>query len=128
MNGWRYENAPGGLETARWYAAEWKKGIEHCKAGGKVNVSGYGGQGLNLAEFKAYMLAALERRIEAKAGPAPKWRKLDPDYQWALWRDCQSVRDYVSKRIVRRGSGLETVEVRTHFPHVQEAMTSREEW
>ena len=111
---WRYENAPGGLQTAGWYAAEWRKGIDLCSEGGRIRLSG-GGRELGLAEFRAEMVCALNRRINAKVAPEPSWRKLDPEYQRGLEIDAAALRQIAARM---RTYHLRTRELAKRFGHL----------
>lgn len=72
------------------YIRAWR----HALAGGRVRFERYG------REYDASDFAlALDRRITARGGTSPRWRKLNPDYQTELARDAQELHDHVTQRL-----------------------------
>lgn len=107
---WKYSDAP---VSPGWYARKWREGREITRSGGTVSING---RRMNQRQFDRYMLRALELRIAAKVGPAPNWRKLDPDYQVNQERDCGAIHARIRHRI--RLHHLCTPELRRRFWHL----------
>ncbi len=88
-------------------------------AGGKVRTFWCNAE-LDAAGWQLEKMKALNRRINAKGGiDVPN----DSDYEAALYRDKRAGEDYRLRRIVRRGSGMETALGRSLYPDAHAAMT-----
>lgn len=118
---WHYRNAGDYLTVQRKVRAA-------LAVGRSVRVGEWPGHDVTtLAQWRDETRRALDRRINLKAGlastgaPAGRhgWervpRKWEDDYQRSLVRDCNTLHDYLQRRIVRRGSGFETREMRKRF-------------
>lgn len=75
----------------------------------------WGGAPLDEAGFRREHRAMLERWITARGGPAPAWRKLDPDYQRAQLQDCLDIRSRTARRVRIGPRQLRTPELRRRF-------------
>lgn len=88
------------------------------------------------AEVYRQFLASMHERINdavpyskrglVAAAPQREPRKMAPEYQTMLRRDCWAVREYRRQRLVRPGGGLETAETRRRFPDVHARFRERE--
>ena len=95
----------------RDYLAMCRRAEEAFRRGARVRF-GYGAS-MDRVEFWRAFRRALHRRI---TGPLPAWRKLDPQYQIALRRDADRVRDRVERRV--RVYQFETQEITRRFGHL----------
>lgn len=75
----------------------------------------WGGNGLNLDQWRREFIGALNRRINSKVSEPPAWRKLDGHYQTCLWRDARRV-EKANRRV--RVYQFETAEARSRFSHL----------
>lgn len=66
--------------------------------------------------FRAELWRAIDRRINLRAGPSPRWRKWSSDYHYAALRDSRRIQDRVLRRV--RVYQFETVEARRRFGHL----------
>jgi hypothetical protein len=76
----------------------------------------WGGREYDAEGWRRQFRKALDRRINLKAGPEPPWRKLDPDYQRQLERDCRAIRDNRQRRIALHQ--IATPELKRRFGHL----------
>ena len=72
-------------------------------------------RGLDLTQFRKWFMDALERRINAKGGLWQIGKKYEPEYQIAMWRDCQRLKSIACRIRVYQ---FETAEVRHRFGHL----------
>lgn len=68
--------------------------------------------GLDLQGFRRNFVNALNRRINLKVDQPRNWRKLDPQWQIAAWRDSRRLQD-MARRI--RVYQFETTEAKARF-------------
>lgn len=116
---WRYANAGTYLRILKRAAA--------ALAEGRLVRSSWSGAELNSVAWQEERLRALDRRINARVpgGTLPRGRKDDVDQDTRWRRDQRTVHEYRARRLVRRGSGLETDEARSRFPDVHLATRER---
>lgn len=109
---WHYRDAGLMLRFYRWAFAETAAGrqIALSRAGQ------YEGRGYDAESWRREFRRALDERINLKAGPPPRWRKLGSVYQTELRRDCWAIRDNRQKRIALRQ--IITPDLRRRFGHL----------
>jgi hypothetical protein len=83
-----------------------------------VGMPGWGQQSRPVCEVVSRLRAALHNRINERGGVDVGD---DPDREAAWRRDAIAIREYRTRRVVRRGSGLETEEGRRAAPDVHAA-------
>lgn len=95
--------------------AFYRRAREITEAGGTVRLERFGRE-YDADGWRRQFRAALDRRINLKAGPYPTGRKWDDDYQRNLERDCRAIRDKVRRRVALHQ--LVTSELRRRFGHL----------
>lgn len=98
-------------DEARAYARWCKRCLAVLDAGRRVQID-RARASRSREQWHAEFLQELHKRINQKAGPAPRWRKLDCDYQIRLYRDSRRLRD-IARRI--RVYQFETDEARSRY-------------
>lgn len=87
---------------------------------------------VTLAELQRKARAALQRRINVRAGFSPygsAWvgRRATSEYEWSARRDARAIIDFnLHRRGSFGGSGLETKEARVRCPRIQAELTARD--
>lgn len=77
-------------EAARCYLELCRRVQAALAEGRRVRINGADPpEGYDREGWRRVFLESLDRRINLKAGPLPRWRKLDPQYQQSLWRHQQ---------------------------------------
>lgn len=103
-------------EAARRYLALCRQ-VEAALAEGKrVRLRWTDWEGLDREGWRRAFLKVLDRRINLKAGPLPRWRKLDEAYQVGLRRDQQRLHAWLQQRV--RCYQFETDFARQRFGHL----------
>lgn len=84
---------------------------------------------MDLGAFRAWFRRCLDEKILARDERAPRstWRKAQPEFQWSLWRDARAIADWKARRVIRRGSGLETEYGRRAAPALHARMRGEDE-
>jgi hypothetical protein len=95
--------------------AFYRRAREITEAGGTIRLE-WGGRSYDAEGWHRQFRAALDRRINLKAGPPPEWRKLDDHYQVEMIRDCQAIRDNQQRRAALHQ--IITPELRRRFGHL----------
>lgn len=105
---WRYQHVGEILAFYRWARAE-------TEAGRPIRLS-WAGRSYDADGWRRQFRLALDRRINLKVGPEPRWRKLDDRYQTEMERDCRAIRDKVQHRSSLHQ--ITTPELRRRFAHL----------
>lgn len=108
MQAWRYAYVHDYLTYCR--------AVLRATEDGKRVVRKYGDEPISREQWRAEFLRALDHRINLKAGPYPRWRKLDDIYQTELQRDARRIRDCVTRRYALHQ--IMTPELRARFGHL----------
>lgn len=106
---WRYAHV-------REMVALYRRAYGAVRQGGRVRLR-WNSPALDLAGFRREFVAALHERINRKCDSAD-WRKLDPDYQLTMRRDCQAIRAHRQSR--QRIHYLENPDLRARYGHLIE--------
>ena len=97
--------------------AQYVSGWRAVKSNADALIAGWQDFPVTGAEVRAEMIRGLHDRINLRGG-----LKVRTPGQWHAWRrDQRAIADYRLRRIIRRGSGLETAEGRRAAPDVHDA-------